>query len=263
MDEYLKFAKTVAQNAGQIMLEHFTIGVDSENKDDNTPITIADTKINDLVINQVSATYPTHGVLGEESSSAGTNSEYVWVCDPIDGTIPYTFGVPTSMFSLALVKNGAPIVAVLYEPHLNRMYEATKGGGAKLNGSKIHANNVSSFENNYVGIPAAQFGIIDVGSTLSDFINNKLRVVSYLSTTYETMLVATGQILANIYHGTWPWDIAASKLIVEEAGGKVTDLNGNEQRYDRPINGAIISNGVVHEQFVNMLAKHALVNNKL
>lgn len=263
MNEYLKFAKTLALDAGQIMLEYFTIGVPSKNKDDNTPVTIADKKINELVIKRINLKYPNHGVLGEESSSARTNSEYVWVCDPIDGTIPYTFGVPTSIFSLALVKDGVPIVAVMFEPQLNRMYEAVKGSGTKLNGNNIHVNNTSDLENNYVSIPAAQFGIIDISQTLSDLINNKLRIISYLSTTYESTLVASGQILASVYHGTWAWDIAAVKLIVEEAGGKVTDLYGNEQRYDQLINGAIISNGIVHEQFVTMLAKHILETNQL
>src|SRR5690606_7148188 len=112
MDEYLAFAKTLATEAGQIMRDHFVLGIDTEWKQDATPLTIADTSINQLVIDQVKQRFPTHGVLGEEASF-GTDREYLWVVDPVDGTMPYSHGIPTSTFSLALVQNGQPIVAAV------------------------------------------------------------------------------------------------------------------------------------------------------
>src|SRR6185369_16230217 len=120
MDEYLQFARGLADQAGAIMLEHFQVGVAKRDKAeaDNTPVTIADTQINRLVIEAVRAKHPTHAVIGEEESHPADGVEFTWVCDPIDGTIPYTMGIPTNLFSLALVDGeGQPVVAVVYDPY--------------------------------------------------------------------------------------------------------------------------------------------------
>lgn len=258
MQEYLEFAKILAQRAGNIMIANFKIGIASDQKDNQTPVTIADTTINKMVIEAIEQTYPDHSVLGEEESNAQINTEYVWVCDPIDGTIPYTFGVPTNTFSLALTKNGQPIVAVLYDPYLHRMYEATLGSGAKLNGQHISVKNIPTIENCYICLPGAQFGVVNMSEAWKTLINKKLRVLSYFSITYESTLVATGQAIGAIYPDIHPWDIAAIALIVTEAGGKVTDLRGHDQRYDQNIYGAIISNGYNHEIILETIAKHII-----
>src|SRR6185437_220297 len=98
MEEYLDFAKSLAQEAGQIMLEYFKPDVQHHLKEDKTIVTIADEKINRLVINKVEKVFPDHSVLGEEASNTKTH-EYAWICDPIDGTNPYSKGIPVSTFS--------------------------------------------------------------------------------------------------------------------------------------------------------------------
>ena len=253
MDEYLSFAKQTAFKAGEIMLRHFTVGVHAELKSDNTPLTIADTTINAMVISEVETTYPEHSILGEEASVA-KSSDYTWVCDPIDGTIPYSMGIPTNCFSLALVKNGEPIVAVLYDPYMKRMYSAVKGQGAWLNESPIHVNS-KPFDANYIATSGARYGLAKKGDHLKIGFESNLWMMNFFSLTYESMLVATGQISAVTFTGTGAWDVAAVKLIVEESGGKVTDLNGNEQAYDKPINGAVISNGISHQDAINFIEK--------
>lgn len=258
MEEYLTFAKQLAEQAGAIMLEHFKLGVEHEAKADATPITVADTTINTMVIDAVAAAYPNHTVLGEEESSETTESEYVWVCDPIDGTIPFTLGAPTSMFSLALTQNGVPIVAALYDPYLKRMFTAVQGEGVLLNSEKIHVGTELP-PKAYITLPVMQYGLTDNAGLAEDAIRSGLRGISLCCITYEAALVASGQIAGAIFPGQTPWDIAAVKLIVEEAGGKVTDLHGNEQRYDKPINGAVVSNGgIVHDRLVQLVNKHLL-----
>lgn len=133
MNEYKDVAIELAKSAGDTMRHHFTIGMKITWKADKTPVTIADTKINALVIKVIKDTFPTHGVLGEEASDYEVGDKYLWVCDPIDGTIPYSHGIPTSVFSLALVKDGEPILGVVYDPFMERMFFAQKGEGAFMN----------------------------------------------------------------------------------------------------------------------------------
>lgn len=252
MDHYLKFAKDLAKQAGEIMLEHFKLGVEKEIKSDLTPVTIADNKINQLVIDAVAEKFPKHSVLGEEDSSDSTDTEYIWVCDPIDGTIPYTLGIPINMFSLALVKDGISVLGVLYDPYMDRMFEAVKDGPALLNGQPIKVNDLLP-PHGYVTMPSQQYGVTNASNLVKQAMDNGIRGFSLCCVVYESMLVASGQIAGVIFPGKTPWDIAAVKVIVEAAGGKVTDLYGKEQRYDQPIAGAIVSNGAVHDQLVKLL----------
>jgi len=258
MNDYLTFAKNLAKDAGNIMLEHFKPGIDRVIKADSTPLTIADTQINQLVIDKVMAAYSTHSVMGEEDSSEITNTEYVWVCDPIDGTTPYTFGVPTSMFSLALVKDGVPIVAVLYDPYMQRMFEATLDSPTLLNGSSINVNANSQLSDCYISAYASQFGFVNAAGLLGAVLSSGSKSFNYICITYESILVALGSTAGAYFPGKTAWDIAAVKLIVEQAGGKVTNLKGAEQRYDGQIYGAIVSNGKIHDQLVDLVRPHLI-----
>jgi fructose-1,6-bisphosphatase/inositol monophosphatase family enzyme len=257
MEEYLNFAKQLAEQAGEIMLTYFKLGVEHETKSDATPITIADTQINKMVIDAVAEQYPLQSVLGEEESSDATDTEFLWVCDPIDGTIPFTLGIPTSLFSLALVQNGVPVLGVLYDPYLKRMFTAIKGQGAYMNGEKLQVSTEVS-PKGYTTFPVVQYGVTDTAGLVGEAIRDGLRSFSLCCITYESVLVASGQVAGAVFPGKTPWDIAAVKVIVEEAGGKVTDLYGNEQRYDRSISGAIVSNGAMHDQLVGLVKKHTL-----
>lgn len=198
MDEYLETAKQLAEQAGAIMLEYFQLGVEHETKADNSPVTVADKKINKMVIDFIESKYPDHNVMGEEESSDNTQSEYLWVCDPIDGTIPFTLGIPTSLFSLALVHDGVPVIGVLYDPYFKRMFEAVKGQGVLLNGEKIEVNKRDSSKN-YITLPVMQYGLTDTAGLVEDAISSGLRGFSLCCMTYESILVASGQIGASIY----------------------------------------------------------------
>lgn len=253
---YLHFAQDLAYKAGDIMRRHYQIGITAESKVDDSPVTIADTEIDAMVVEAVHSTYPDHAVLSEEGEISLAPAEYTWVCDPLDGTLPYTFGVPVSLFSLALVKNGTPILAVMYDPYEKRMYNAVKGSGAYLNGEKIAVNDKVDLADNYVALPGSTEELLDSGGLLHAAIQRRIKTFTFVCVTAEAALVATGQIAANVYGHSSPWDIAAIKLIVEEAGGKVTDLYGNEQRYDQPIKGAIVSNGRVHGELVALVKEY-------
>lgn len=260
--QYLVFAKDLADQAGDIMLQYFQVGVanDLKEKEGNTPVTIADTTINRLVIDSVRDKYPTHAVIGEEQSFDHENAEYVWVCDPIDGTAPFVMGVPTNVFSLAMVdpKDGQPVMAVVYDPYMKRKYWATKNGGACMNGKPISVNKVDSLDKAMVGGSSKRSNVVRNAELRAAIIARCFRSLAYSSTIYEAMLVASGQIAAAVFVGFGCHDVASSKLIVEEAGGKVTDVFGHEQRYDRTIKGAIVSNGLIHEQIVELAIQNKI-----
>ncbi|QQS18795.1 hypothetical protein IPL68_01860 [Candidatus Saccharibacteria bacterium] len=130
-EKELQFAKSLALEAGAIMRHYFRSDeLAITHKQDLTPLTVADTQINALVIERVKKEFPAYGVLGEEASFE-PHRELLWVVDPIDGTSPFSCGIPVSTFSIALVhrKDGQPYVSVTYDPYLDELMFATKNGG--------------------------------------------------------------------------------------------------------------------------------------
>jgi len=254
MKNYLQFGTDLAEKAGEIMLKHFATELEKEWKEDNTPVTVADIAVNKLVIESVLNEYPTYGILGEEESFL-QDSEYIWVCDPIDGTYPFSHGLPLFNFSLALTHNGVPIVAIVYDPILKRMFTAEKNKGAFRNGKKMSVSKESSFERQLFGTEGRIVTVFDQEALRKILLARGVVFVALGSLTYACTMVASGEFIAGVYSKPKAWDCAAVKLLIDEAGGKTTDLYGNEQRYDGPLNGFIASNGVMHEQLVALLNK--------
>lgn len=250
---YLKFAQRIVKKAGKLMLRHFKIGVESSEKEDKSIVTKTDKEINDLLIKEVSKKFPNHAVLGEEKSH-DTGSDSVWLCDPVDGTVPFSKGIPVSVVSLAYVENGVPLVGVIYDPFTKRMYQAIKGKGAYLNREPIKVSDKYLNYKSTIDIewwPEADYDIDSVCHDLS--IDTSVYILHIGSVIQATCMVASGQFEACIFAGTKgkSVDIAAAKVIVEEAGGLVTDIHGNDQKYYKDIDGAIVSNGVVHKILVD------------
>ena len=243
-EKELTFAKALALEAGEIGRRYFSNGIAYENKSDNSPVTLADTQINDLVITKCLAEYPESGVLGEEASQAG-KGHMLWVCDPIDGTFPYALGLPASTFCLALVVDGVPEVGVVYDFNNGQLYSAIRGQQAYMNDKPI----VPSTEQpmpviNLEWFHAAKYNL---QGTREKLFTKGFHVPNYSSCDIMAMRVATGRIAGVIYAGDKSWDVAAAKVVVEACGGRVTDLTGHEQRYDGDIKGAIIAHPGYHD----------------
>jgi len=253
---YLEFAKSLADEAGDIMRKYFNQSDISHYKGDNTIVTVADEEINKMVIERVREAYPEHGVFGEEGSE-GVEREYLWLCDPIDGTGMFARGVPVAVFSLALVVDGDPVMGVVYDPFCDKLYSAAKGQGAFCNGRPIHVNDVKLGDKREIINTDVWWvdGLIDDPLPIV----NRLYEVSNWpasigSVARAATLVADGGFAAAVF--AWgdgkSMDVAAAKVIVEEAKGKATDIFGNDQRYDKDIRGVILSNGVVHDEIVRI-----------
>ena len=254
-EEYLKFAKEIAYEAGEIMKRYFYGDNGYTYKMDETIVTRADTEINKYLINRVRKIFPTHSIDGEEQQFGDGN--YVWVCDPVDGTAMYARHIPIAVFSLALVVDGVPKVGTVYDPFTNNLYTAIKGCGAYRNGFKIHVNSLELCDkrsiSHYDMWPNAEYNLYNAIQEIA----KKTYFVSIGSIIRAGMCIANGDFSLAIFPGTKHknCDIAAAKIIVEEAGGIVTDITGKEQRYDCDINGAVISNGIVHSEVIQELNK--------
>lgn len=248
----LEFAKSMAQDAGKIMKKYYRVDQGVEIKDDSTPLTLADTEVNSLLIQRVKDEFPEHGVLGEEESW-NEDRENLWVCDPIDGTVGYILHIPTSAFSLALVIDGEVKVAVAYNPWVDELYHAVLGGGAFLNDTPIKVSSKNWGEHTHIANSSGGRDIFRGEEIIKKLAAEKIFINSSPGIVYHGCLIAAGYIEGRtfIYHTAH--DIAAVKLLIEEAGGKVTDIDGNEQRYDRKLNGAIMSNGLIHDKLVEVV----------
>lgn len=247
MNRNLEFAKELAAEAGGIMRQYFLSAHQGIIwKADKTPLTIADTQINQLVVDRVAKEFPDHSVIGEEASNIKT-SEYAWVCDPIDGTFPFSHGIPVSSFNLALVHNGIVEVAVINDPFSDRLYSAVRGEGAFLNGIKLR---ISEPTGSRLGVSVEGWGGSasifseaqkDVEYEFQKALRKRDKYVClyHCSVAYTGALVASSDLAGVVFSGTNPWDSAAMSLIIEEAGGVVTDFFGNDQRYDQETKGLI------------------------
>jgi fructose-1,6-bisphosphatase/inositol monophosphatase family enzyme len=256
----LEFAKGLAREAGEIMRRYFRADdIGTHWKDDGSPVTVADEKINELVITRVQEAFPGHGVHGEEGS-VHEGREWMWICDPIDGTIPFSAGLPVSTFSLGLTREGVPQLGVVYDPFLDRLFEAIYGGPTKMNGTEVTVSSHNTLKGAYIDSDTWT-ARSDTDPFLPIFgLRERLLDVGAIPITpggfvLTGCLVASGDLGGAIFALTKPEDLAAVKILVEQAGGKVTDLEGNDQRYDRPINGAIASNGLVHHELLRLVAE--------
>ena len=257
MPGYLDTAVEIAATASEIMLRYFDAGLSAEWKADDTPVTIADRTINDMVIDRIAARYPDHGVVGEEASRNRPEATMQWVCDPIDGTVPFLLGIPTNVFALALCEEGKPIVSVIADPYLSRTYTATHGGGSFCNDRRLSVSATAGLPGAMMNVSGRSDGDPASGAAIyRDLEAAGVSQMHHYSMLYEAVQVAAGKFDAAIYAKSHPWDAAAGALLVTEAGGRVTDLLGRNQRYDRTITGAVFSNGHVHDDLVALTTPH-------
>jgi len=257
MQEYLDFALEIAKYAKREMLHHFEEQMDLRFKEDRTVVTDVDKKINHYLIERVHEEYPTHSVTGEEESFSNSSSS-MWVCDPIDGTGMYTDGVPVSVFSLAYVEDGIVQVGVVMDPYLNHTYTAIRGEGAYCDGKKISVNQKHlgdvGYRINFESWNHSKFNTM----AMVQEVMSVARISSIGSVARSCMAIASGHFSCDLFPGTEHanCDMAASSLIVSEAGGKVTDFYGKEQLYDRALNGAVVTNGISHDEILEKVKKY-------
>ena len=226
-------------------------------KADRTPVTATDEAINKFVVQSFHTDYPHIDLVGEEESREVVGAEYRTFCDPVDGTFPFSHGVPTSTFVLSVLKGDTPLLGVIYDPFMNRMWCAEKDKGAFLNGKRIVVSSHSTLKGARVCMiwwPKSRYNLHDV----CEFLMNEGAQWDYAaSIALFGALNASGESEATIYPGQTGWETAAIQLITQEAGGVVTDMFGNTQTYGPKceMKGHIASNGKIHDNLVQLVAR--------
>lgn len=251
MTDELETARKIATKAGRIMRHYFYSDQEIKTKPDGTPVTIADTTINHMVIEELAKAFPADDVIGEEESTGEYGMGRKWFCDPIDGTKAYTWGVPTAMFSLALVIDGRPVIGVAYDPFLDEMFWAIKGEGSYRNTIKLQVNN-HKLTDGILAIASSPSEIRERLRFIDGFVRSQ-RLATYSGAVHKASRVAQGNFVGYIERHVGAHDMAAVDLIVHEAGGTVTDYDGKLLDYRRPFRGAVVSNSVAQEELLTLL----------
>jgi myo-inositol-1(or 4)-monophosphatase len=254
LENYLNFAKQVATDASVIFKKYYESNIGTEYKENNTPVTDADKEINSLVIERVKQQYPDHDTLGEEESSLDNNSDWVWICDPIDGTNVFTWKIPYSLIMIALTYKGEVVVSVIYDVGSNRLYTATKNGGAYCNDKIIKVDSTDNISKTIVDCSGSISKYVNSGELKKNVEETCHRVLVLMCAGQGNLLVAKGSISGQIFVGQTAHDIAAPSLIVTEAGGKVTDLFGNALDFTHEVKGSVSSNGIIHDELLSIVA---------
>ena len=245
----------LSREAGELMRTEFV----SDNakrrrwKGDNTPVTEVELRINYLAIAYIRQYFPGHNIQGEEDSDMSEESEYLWVIDPVDGTLGYSHGIPTAVFSAAVIHKGNVLAGAVYDPFMDRFYYAEQGKGAYLNDNQISVTPSHSLIHKVFGYGSGHGLYLDVGKLHNRAREADAKTINIYSALYMGALVASGDFAAAVYGGPNLYDAAAVKILVEEAGGKTSNLRGEEQSFGKPIYGLIATNGPVHDQVVEIV----------
>jgi fructose-1,6-bisphosphatase/inositol monophosphatase family enzyme len=253
-DRELRLAKQIAIEAGDIILRYSDGDQQIQQKPDGTAVTIADIAVNRLVIERIRRVFPRDNVVGEEERTALYGPGRRWLCDPIDGTLAYIWGVPTAMFSLALVVDGVPVVGVVYDPFLRRIYVGLAGQASTCNGTLLRVSD-KVLEHGIVAVTSDIQRIVDGDPFVKSIIGANAYPAFFCGAAYKSCLVARGRFVGFVDYGVHAYDVAAVHLIVEGAGGKITGLDGHPLDYSRRFMGVIVSNGKVHTELVAHVAR--------
>ncbi|MBX3052163.1 MAG: hypothetical protein KF753_11845 [Caldilineaceae bacterium] len=217
---YVDFARDLAGRAGRAAAGYFRRS-HARRKSDGTLVTEADEKANDLIVQAIQATWPRHAVLSEEGSTRyDPAAEYTWVIDPLDGTTNFARGLPIWGVSIALLRAGAPVAAVVDFPLLGEVYAAWLGGGAFCNDEPLLTDQTATIDNQHLFTQCTRT-------------RRRLRIRSPLkarmlgSAAYHLLALARGVSLVAVESTPKVWDLAGAVLVAQEAGAHVTGLDGS------------------------------------
>lgn len=228
----LDLIRDAALAAGRLALEHREAGLKVWSKDGGSPVTDADLAVDALLRDILLTARPDYGWLSEETADNPDRLERkrIFVVDPIDGTVAFMKNKPWWCVPIAVVEDGHPIAAVIHAPMLDETFEATLGGGARLQGRPISASDTSDLEDAELLADARLMEARDWDEPWPPMRFSKRNALAY-----RMALVAAGAFDAAIaISPKWDWDVCAGCLIAEEAGARVSDHTGRAWRFNRP-----------------------------
>ncbi|MFQ5481052.1 MAG: inositol monophosphatase family protein [Thermodesulfobacteriota bacterium] len=256
MLEIKKAAVEMAIEAGRLLKGRLGHAGKVDFKGEVNIVTEMDRQSEDLIVGRITRDFPGHGIIAEESDELRSTGGYRWIIDPLDGTTNYAHGLPVFCVSIAFEDKGQVTCGVVYNPMLDELFVAERGRGATLNGESINVSATPTLDKSILctGFP------YDIRTTkennFDNFRNFSLQAQAIRragSAALDLSYVACGR-----YDGFWEmklsaWDTAAASLLVEEAGGTVTDFEGEKFSNFKPY--CLASNGLIHGEMVRVLAK--------
>ena len=253
--EFVPAMAEIAREAGALLMVHFARHVKIEYKGDADLVTVADRTSEALIRERIKARWPSHDILGEEGGLQDTGSDYRWYVDPLDGTTNFAHSFPVFCVSMALDFKGKRIAGVIYDPTRDEMFAAEQGSGAYLNDQRIRVSTTARLVECLV---ATGFPSHKRHANPNIFFYHQITLRTHGvrragSAALDLCYVAAGRL-----DGFWefnlnPWDTAAGVLLVEEAGGRVTDMSGGPFQLNS--RETLATNGLVHDALIEEFAQ--------
>ena len=253
MVSFLDAAIEIAREAGQVLLGHRGVGFELKGAFDL--VTAADHASEQLIVTRLREQFPSHGIVAEEGGRAELDSELRWYVDPLDGTTNFAHGYPAWSVTLALARRGEVIAGVVYDPLNRELFAAERGSGARLNGAPIQVSKTRFINDALV---ATGFPSRKRHQNVNIHFYYQIAMVTHGvrrggSAALDLAYTACGRLEAFWEFGLNPWDMAGGILLVEEAGGKTSGMQGEPL----DLNGRYVlaDNGLVHEEMLAVFAE--------
>jgi myo-inositol-1(or 4)-monophosphatase len=255
MEEFLESAIEIARQAGSLLRYYFERRVRFELKGDFDLVTEADRASEKLIVERLRERFPDHGILAEEGGGRESPSDFRWYVDPLDGTTNFAHGYPVYNVTLALEKAGELIAGVIFDPNRDELFSCEKGSGAFLNGARIHVSHTAKLDECLfsTGFPSRRRHL-----DVNIHFYHQLAMASHGvrrggAAAIDLAYVACGRLDGFWEFGLSPWDMAAGKLLVEEAGGISKDMRGGIHRLTSP--HILADNGSIHDEVVTLFSE--------
>ena len=256
MQEILKMVEDIARQAGAVLMSGYGNVRHVQQKGAIDLVTEFDRRSEDLILSFIHREFPDHAILAEESGRNETVSEYQWVIDPLDGTTNFAHAIPIFCVSIGLLRNNIPVLGVVYDPFRDEMFSAESGCGAALNGKPIHVSSRADLGQAVLSTGFPYDVRTNPRNNLAQFVQFQLRTqaVRHLgSAALDCTWTAMGRLDGYWEFGVKAWDVGAGTLIVREAGGRVTSLDGDEDFLST--DSILVSNGLLHAQMLRVLVE--------
>jgi myo-inositol-1(or 4)-monophosphatase len=245
---YLEAAIEIAQEAGKILREEFDRPPSISYKGEADLVTQADKRSERCIVERLTKYFPDHGIVAEEGTGHESSSDFRWHVDPLDGTTNFAHKYPCFSLSIALEQRGTIIAGVVFNPYYNELFAAARGQGATLNGKRIQVSKIDTLAASLLctGFPAHKRVASPNIHYYWDFTLRSHGVRRDGSAALDLAGVATGRFEAFWEFGLNKWDVAAGILLIEEAGGRVTDFVGAPYKLGGPM--ILATNGLIHDE---------------
>ena len=257
MDDLREVLLDATKEAGKIILQYFDGIFKIDHKDGiNNLVTEVDKLSEDKIIKVIRKSFPTHSIISEEVGEMMKPSDYQWIIDPIDGTVNFAHGIPICCVSIGVLHNNELILGTVYNPMMNELFFAEKGKGATLNGQPIKVSAKSNFKTAFLvtgfpyNWPESEQHPIKVFEKL---ILEGLPIRRLGSAAIDLCWVACGRFDGFWEYNLQAWDVAAGYLIVQEAGGTITNFEG--EPVDVFTKQTLATNGLIHDAMVDVIKK--------